>query len=319
MQAEEQIMISIVVPHYNSADLLTKLLSTIPNVSQIETIVVDDHSSEKLEELQICKEEYGNRNITFIENRSEKKGAGAARNIGMRYAKGKYLLFADADDWFVDGFWDVVQSSIANEADIIYFAPTSIKANGRMSKRHVFYANLIKEYMLSRSYQNELKLRYLYVSPCSKLIKRSVVAKNRILYDEVPFADDMMFAAKLGIAAKKIKVSNDVIYCILEHEGSLTKNRSDKVLMVQRNVYCRYYFYLKSNLSTSDFRMLGFGLKNDRQQIKSIMSVLQYERGLGKRWKEIFRGQKNMLKLAWRSFMLSDMAKELSYKKKRLF
>lgn len=82
---------------------------------------------------------------------------------------------------------------------------------------------------------------------------------------------------KLGVAAKTIKASDDGIYCILEHGGSLTTRRSEQALMMRRKVYCKYYFYLWSKLRRSDFRLLGFTLKDDWNQVKYMVSVLWYE------------------------------------------
>lgn len=271
------VILSIIVPHYNSADLLANLLSTIPNDPKIEVIVVDDHSTKKLAALLDCKQKYGNRNIHFFENEFGKKSAGAARNTGIKRAKGRYLLFADADDWFLDGFWSAVQRNIACGADVIYFAPTSQKLNGRKSDRHTYYEGLVKNYLTDSSYQNKLRLRYLYWSPWSKLVKRSVVVKNNIFFDEIQYSNDMLFMAKLGIAVNTIKVSADVIYCILEHRGSLTTCKSESVLMMRRKVYCRYYFYLRRRLCRSDFRQLGFTVQDDWRQMKYMMSVLWYE------------------------------------------
>lgn len=271
------VMLSIIVPHFNSADLLSKLLSTIPNDPKIEVIVVDDHSTKKLEELSYCKRKYGNRNIYFFENEIGKKSAGAARNEGIRRAKGRYLLFADADDWFLDDFWSTVQKNIACGEDVIYFVPTSQKASGSKSSRHEHYEELVKNYLTDVSHQNELRLRYLYCTPWSKLIKRSVVMKNSIFFDEIQYSNDLLFAAKLGGAVRTIKASDDVIYCILEHRGSLTTRRSESVLMMRQKVYCRYYFYLWSRLCRSDFRLLGFTIQDDWIQMKHMISVLWYE------------------------------------------
>lgn len=271
------VILSIIVPHYNSADLLVKLLGTIPNDPEIEVIVVDDHSTKKLVEFSDCKRKYGNRNIYFFENEIGKKSAGAARNAGIKRAKGRYLLFADADDWFLDGFWSVVQRNIVCGADVIYFAPTSQKLNGRKSDRHLYYEELVKNYLTDASHQNELRLRYLYWSSCSKLVKRSVVVKNNIFFDEIQYANDMLFAAKLGAAAKTIKASDCIIYCILEHRGSLTTCKGEFVLMMRRKVYYRCYFYLRRRLCRSDFRQLGFTVQDDWRHMKYMMSVLWYE------------------------------------------
>lgn len=277
MQNENRILLSIVIPHFNSADSLSKLLSTIPDEPQIEVIVVDDHSTKKLEEYLDCRQKYEKGNVRFLKNGLGKKSAGAARNTGIRHAKGKYLLFADADDWFVGDFWSIVQRNIVDGADIVYFAPISQKESGKKSSRHVYYERLVNEYLRNSTYQNELKLKYLYCSPCSKLIRRSVVVKNCIYFDEIQFSNDMLFAAKLGNVVTKVKVSDDTIYCIWEHRGSLTTNKSETAMMMRQKVYCKYYFYLRKTLDIRDFRLLGFTAKEDWRQIKLMISAQWYE------------------------------------------
>lgn len=303
---ENKILLSIIIPHFNSADLLGKLLSTIPENQQIEVIVVDDHSTEKLEQLSQCRQRYEGRNIFFYENVSQKKGAGAARNIGIRCARGTYLMFADADDWFVDGFWDAMQKSLKSGADVIYFAPTSQKADGRKSARHQHYAKLVREYARNAAHRNEVRLRCLFWSPCSKLIKRSLILKNRILFDETLYANDIVFSVKLGIAAKSIGASVDTVYCILEHEGSLSTYRDDAAMMQRWSVHCRYYFYLRSRLDRQDFRLLGYTSKFDREQIRHMASVLRYGYQCGRKWKSMWEEQRETFRMIWQSFVLSN-------------
>ncbi len=313
MQIDESVTLSIIVPHFNSADLLVKLLSTIPDIPQIEVIVVDDHSTQRLEELLNCKKEYANRNIYFLENKPDRKSAGAARNVGIKHAKGKYLLFADADDWFLEDFWSVVQENIVDEDDVIFFAPTSRKINGREAKRHLHYKKLVREYLKNISHQNELKLRYLYWSPCSKLIKRSVVLKNKVFFDEVQFANDLLFSAKVGNAAKTIKASEDIIYCILEHRGSLITYKDEASSMMRRKVYCRYYFYLRSLIGRNDFRLLGFTSKNDWNQIKFLFCALWYDYQHGIKCEGALRDYQKVFEMAWKSFVNLDKKKNVLF------
>jgi len=58
--------------------------------------------------------------LEFI--RAQKNGgAGYARNIGLDQAKGKWLLFADADDFYVENMPDIIYSYADSEADVIFF------------------------------------------------------------------------------------------------------------------------------------------------------------------------------------------------------
>jgi glycosyltransferase involved in cell wall biosynthesis len=91
--------VSIVIPHYNRVELLQQTLKSVfyQTYSNWEVIVVDDYSTNE------CQETIQNfidnePRVRFIRKVNELKGASVSRNIGMRLAKGTYVLFLDADD-----------------------------------------------------------------------------------------------------------------------------------------------------------------------------------------------------------------------------
>ncbi len=88
-------LVSIIIPTYNDSAVITEAIDCSLNQTweNREIIVVDDGSTDGTE--QLVKEKYGSR-VTFV--RQENKGAGAARNTGIRIASGKYLQFLDSDD-----------------------------------------------------------------------------------------------------------------------------------------------------------------------------------------------------------------------------
>lgn len=118
----ENCQISIIVPHYNTPDSLLKLLHTIPDREEVEVIVADDNSSVPLEDLQQKLKQFPR--VQFIVNDSGTKGAGASRNVALKKAVGKWILFADADDFFTEDFYEKLVPYLDSDYDLVYFPPT---------------------------------------------------------------------------------------------------------------------------------------------------------------------------------------------------
>ena len=109
---------SIIIPHHNIPTLLERCIKTIPFRTDTEVIVIDDGSdSLYLNELRRIDECY---NIKIIYNKHS-GGGGKARNIGLESASGKYLIFADADDFFYGGFDKLLDRHFLSNDDIIFF------------------------------------------------------------------------------------------------------------------------------------------------------------------------------------------------------
>ncbi|SMC39102.1 glycosyltransferase family 2 protein [Sporomusa malonica] len=87
-------IVSVVIPAYNAGQTIERTIQSVLNQTyqQYEIIVVDDGSSDDTAE-KIRK--YGDL-VQYISQTNA--GAGAARNTGVRSAKGKWIAFLDSDD-----------------------------------------------------------------------------------------------------------------------------------------------------------------------------------------------------------------------------
>lgn len=92
---------SIIIPNYNSEKWIEKLLKTIEGqtFTDYEVIVVDDMSTDKSVKIVENYVDKFKGDIKIIQL-DEKRWNGGTRNVGVRYAKGDYIIFADCDDWF---------------------------------------------------------------------------------------------------------------------------------------------------------------------------------------------------------------------------
>lgn len=64
--------LSIIIPHYNTPDLLEKLINSIPHKNDIQIIVIDDNSNQQLDKLYDIQKKYDNY-IEFYKNTSLKR------------------------------------------------------------------------------------------------------------------------------------------------------------------------------------------------------------------------------------------------------
>ena len=94
---------SVVMASYNCGKYLNETINSLIGQSfsfgsNIQLIIVDDGSTDNTQEICLKYQTQYPDNIIYLYQ--ENKGQGAARNLGLKYAKGKYINFLDADDKF---------------------------------------------------------------------------------------------------------------------------------------------------------------------------------------------------------------------------
>jgi hypothetical protein len=180
--------------------------------------------------------------------------------LGLRKAIGKWILFADSDDLFMDNFLTILYKYFETSYEIVYFPPTSVyKFTRNISKRHIPYARLVTDYIEKNEDIFELKLRYGYVSPCSKLFSKEFLEAYQIKFDEVIASNDVMFSVRTGYYMKKFFVARECIYCITDRDGSLTKNKNEDVYYARLNTHIRMSNFLRSHISEREYKILRIG------------------------------------------------------------
>lgn len=139
MFENNRILVSIIIPVFNTPyRYLQECLSPFINGQRdqrIEIIVIDDGSSSETQEILKHFSEMTTKNkITFL--RQENAGQNAARNSGIRFAKGKYIAFLDSDDSFdMVQFGKVVDRLESDDIDVLCF---NCKMIGRGHNEHRF-------------------------------------------------------------------------------------------------------------------------------------------------------------------------------------
>ena len=250
---------SIIIPTYNNNIKLVRLLNSIPVGNDYEVIVVDDNPDGGAFELKKRFE-----NVFFYINEFG-RGAGGARNTGLKYAVGEYVLFADSDDEFF--IKSLVNLSFPDTYDVVYFPPTSFLSNTEQERgtRHKKYEKLVFNYL----YNHNEDIKYHYYVPWSKLIKRNFLDHYNIRFDEVMYSNDIFFSLKVGFFSSSIHVTDTVIYKVEEGEESLTKTISVSSIETRLDSLQRFNeFLIVNGLSSKQVMALPLLLKLVRMNWK---------------------------------------------------
>lgn len=217
---------SIIIPHRNSVSYLPILLSTIPKTNQIEIILVDNSVT------PIAKTDVITDRDFILLYSDPNKGAGGARNLGIKNAHGKWIVFADADDYFENRAFDLFYNYFESEADIVYFGMGGIYVDtNEVSDRGDKYTELVRNFLAGLISEN--KIRTCFSSPCSKMIKSKLINERCIRFDEVVSSNDVYFSLLSGYYANKIDACDKIVYIATVSKGSLTKRR-DYIAMISR-------------------------------------------------------------------------------------
>ena len=191
----------------------------------IQVIVVDDNSADA----DTYLDKYPELSRSYLEFIRTTKGGGAgyARNVGLEYAKGKWILFADADDFFVEDMYDIICSYADSEADVIYFKNKAVLSDdisiASYRDRHV--NKIIDQYLTD---SDEWPVRFKLPAPWGKMIKGSLVGKHNIRFDEVKYGEDAYCSLLIGYYAKHIQVVDSVLYVVTYRANSSIANFCSK-------------------------------------------------------------------------------------------
>lgn len=228
---------TIIIPHHNIPNLLERCLKSIPQRSDMQIIVVDDDSEEKYKiKLFLLEKAYPQVQYIYSDIPG---GGGKARNIGIEHSIGKYLIFADADDFFTSDFDRILEDYRSKEFDITFFKGISCDTNTYKETHRADHLNKYIDDFIEKKDSNANNLRFLFGEPWCKIVKRDLVTKNNIRFDETKIHNDSTFAYLIGYYAKEVLVDNRNIYCVTTREGSVSLRTSDDRIITRVNVFGR--------------------------------------------------------------------------------
>jgi glycosyltransferase involved in cell wall biosynthesis len=204
--------------------MLERLLKfTPPQQPDYQVIVVDDASTGScVAQLHALEGKFVNVEWIYL---TENVGGGGARNAGLEIAKGEYVIFADADDFFLPTFANILDKyRDEHDADIIFCNAISLYNETFLPCSR---ANPLQRYIkLSETspQKAELNLRYLFGEPWCRIIKRATIELYSIKFEQRKSHNDTLFTYTLGYFAKNILIEKTAVYCVTRSNKSVSTN-----------------------------------------------------------------------------------------------
>ena len=211
---------SIIIPHKNSPELLDRCLASIPQRNDIEIIVVDDNSD------SAKKPKTSRTDVKIIcLQAKDSKGAGRARNIGLKEATGKWLLFADADDYYINNHINKLDELKDSDYDIIFFDYDTNLCSG-----HTPFSTRLNQ-MLNGGKRDRANFKHMSNAPWNKMYKRTFVIENNIQFEEIPIQNDAYFVHKASSLTDNFHYINEKLYYyeINDKGVTLTKRKKEDI------------------------------------------------------------------------------------------
>lgn len=238
--------VSVIVPMYNVEKYLKECIEsiiqqTIGFKNNIQLILIDDCSTDKTYSIaQKYAEKYGD-NIVLEKLDKNSGSGGKPRNEGIKKAKGKYLMFSDADDFFALDAFEVMYNAIEErKADFIVSNWNYADSKGTPWENPVFDTNRFQDFKLSITDYTD-SFYVMNSSMCNKIFRRSFIEKNDILcLEDVP-GEDTYFSMKAFLNAKNVYYIKNIIYFYRQ------RNMSHKTASISWN--CSKKFFKGMNIA----------------------------------------------------------------------
>lgn len=207
--------VSVVVPIYNNEKYLRKSIECIMKQTYFDIEIILVNNGSKDNSLHICNEYAEKDSRIAVIDVFENIGAGEARNRGIDVARGEYIVFLDADDWYELSMIETLLSAVSkSNSDVAVCGyETYIEGVGSKNKErfspapHRLTTSADVRTFFSKSFPDGMA-GFLW----NKIYKLSVIRENDIRFPNTVRLEDGFFNIDFFANAKSCVIISDVLY-----------------------------------------------------------------------------------------------------------
>lgn len=222
-------LFSVIIPVYNEEEYISRCLQSLiaQTMNDYEVIIVDDGSGDH--SIEICKKFQSKFRYCSIISHTKNMGASAARNSGIKYATGSYIVFLDSDDTLSPYFFETLIPKIKkyNYPDILEFLMNYIEKDncssiqGTILNEGLYERQFLKDIFIPVHLECVRNDEYSYtLFNTLRVIRRLLITENHIMFNvNVKRWEDWSFAIQIFLCANNMVVVKMPLYNYFENKA----------------------------------------------------------------------------------------------------
>lgn len=204
-------MFSFIVPVFNTEKYLDRCIKSLldQDFKNYEIILVDNNSSDRSPEIIKKYQKQFPEKIRCLS--CEIPGAAAARNVGIKEARGDYMVFVDSDDYISDKLLARVYEKIKDtKADIVTINTRGVDSDLGLCE-----------------WSDDIKRNFIVtgLAPYGAAIKRRIFVENNLLFHEGIIYEDTALMGSLVLYADKVAKTDEFLYFIEARQDSVMRQK----------------------------------------------------------------------------------------------
>lgn len=221
-------LISVIMPVFNGENVIEQAIKSVleQTFQSWELLIIDDCSTDHT--VEVIKKWIDLDSRIRLLCQEENRGPGAAKNRGLICAKGKYIIFCDADDWIEKNNFRSLVDNTKGKYDVVVagFYRDIKDRQGKLLKRTLVKMNALtcanREAVLKGIV--DLDQNRLFSYAWNKMFKRKIIEDNKIFFSDKKFGEDFDFNIDFFRYANNMKVVSQGFYHYVKQDSeSLTE------------------------------------------------------------------------------------------------
>lgn len=218
-------LFSVIIPIYNVESYVEKCINSVTHqdYKNIEILLINDGSKDSSQ--LICEKKVKEDSRIRLINK-QNGGLSSARNAGLDNATGDYILFLDGDDYWDDkeALSKINQNLQNSQADIVNFGLKKIfEDTGEIEETKYVFNRQNIDFDSKKNTLSYLVKNNLYISSaCNKAVKKSIIDKYSLKFEDKALSEDIEWSAKLLLYSNVIDVIESPFYIYRQRNHSIT-------------------------------------------------------------------------------------------------